>query len=257
MAARERIMELYSELGIDKVIKADTVAGEIVRAVVWINRYYSDPGFHIGVGLGAGACDPPARYLVANAGQEVGQIIEAMWGVKDDIRYKSLLESLHEAVVAYLDRNPNLKNEKNHEDVWTYELAEDFLMEHEEDIKAKKLKAQIRLMQYSINRLRWENEALKQQPVFQQKNDALKQQPFSFNDLCEIYDLLTDRVLKLDEEAEHEADLIVEAADHPESDAFQNAVKAHRTAKAHLKYYGDLLLRISALKRKGQQEAAE
>lgn len=61
--AEKRIEDLFEEL-VPTSGKADTVAGEIIRAIARISyRNYND-GDHIGVGYGNETCNPPARYLM-------------------------------------------------------------------------------------------------------------------------------------------------------------------------------------------------
>ena len=60
--------------------KADTVAGEIIRAVSRIGyRNYND-GDHVGVGYGKETCNPAARYLSKKCGGEVEKTLAEIWG---------------------------------------------------------------------------------------------------------------------------------------------------------------------------------
>ena len=125
-ATETRISALFEEL-VPAKGKADTVAGEIIRAVNRIAyRNYND-GDHVGVGYGNETCNPAARYLgeVAGnhgdpAGNRVQQAVIDMWGVADDDRYDKLVEALEEAVLAYLDEHPELKTTPNTEDMFDY-----------------------------------------------------------------------------------------------------------------------------------------
>ncbi len=100
--------------------KADTVAGEIIRAVNRIAyRSYND-GDHVGVGYGKKTCNPAARYLMANAGEVVEVTTRNLWGVRDDDRYDELLEALEDAVLHHLETHPELKKTPNTEDMLDY-----------------------------------------------------------------------------------------------------------------------------------------
>lgn len=100
--------------------KADTVAGEIVRAVSRIGyRNYND-GDHIGVGYGKQTCNPVARYLIKNGGDEVAVIVHGMWGMEADSLYDKAVEMLEEAAVSYIEQHPELKATPNSEDMWSY-----------------------------------------------------------------------------------------------------------------------------------------
>ncbi len=118
-ALENKLHELFEEL-VPANGKADTVAGEIVRATMRIAYRNWNDGDHVGVGYGNETCNPAARYLGAVAGSDVQQAVIAMWGIYDDTRYDNLLEALEDAVLAYLDDNPELKTTPNTEDMWDY-----------------------------------------------------------------------------------------------------------------------------------------
>lgn len=114
-----KINRLFREL-VPASGKADTVAGEIVRAVCRIGyRYYND-GDRIGVEYGKETCNPAARYLIAKAGEDVARIVAEIWGMWDDDAYKIGLASLEQAALDYIERNPELKRTPNAEDMWDY-----------------------------------------------------------------------------------------------------------------------------------------
>ena len=118
-AAEQRINALFEEL-VPVSGKADTVAGEIIRAVSRIiYRNYND-GDHVGVGYGNETCYSAARYLGEVAGSHVQQAVIDMWGIADDDRYNKAVETLEEKVLAYLDEHPELKTTANSEDMWDY-----------------------------------------------------------------------------------------------------------------------------------------
>ena len=135
-AREEKINALFNEL-VPASGKADTVAGEIIRAVSRISyRNYND-GDHIGIGYGNETCNPAARYLGEVAGDCVKQAIVNMWGVGDDSRYDNAVEALEEAVLEYLEQHPELKTTVNSEDMWDYrdkdEDVDDSEGDYEED----------------------------------------------------------------------------------------------------------------------------
>ncbi len=75
---------------------------------------------------------------------------------------------------------------------------------------------------------------------------ALRQQVLTPDDITDIAQLLSTKVLDLGMEVSNAAERIVEAATDPESVAFQNAVKDHRAAKSDLSYYTALLSRVNS-----------
>lgn len=82
-AAENKINKLFEEL-VPTSGKADTVAGEIIRAVSRVGyRWYND-GDMIGRGYGKETCNPAARYLAAKAGSRVERAISDMWDYRDE-----------------------------------------------------------------------------------------------------------------------------------------------------------------------------
>ena len=120
-AVEKRLHDLFEEL-VPVEGKADTVAGEIVRAANRIAyRNYND-GDHIGVGYGKETCNPAARFLMAYAGAEVRKTISDMWGMESEGLYDVALQVLELQVVSYLDANPELRERPNTEDLWEYRI---------------------------------------------------------------------------------------------------------------------------------------
>lgn len=123
-AAETRINALFEEL-VPAKGKADTVAGEIIRAVSRIiYRNYND-GDHVGVGYGKETCNPAARYLMAIVGGEVRNAVEGMWGISNDDLYIAALAVLEEAVLTCLQQHQELKTEKNRVNMWDYRNAQE------------------------------------------------------------------------------------------------------------------------------------
>lgn len=130
---KERINTLFEEL-VPASGKADTVAGEIIRAISRIRyRNYND-GDHVGVGYGKETCNPAARYLMARAGENVEKLIAVkVWGEEDDNCYNIALSELEDAVLEYLDQHPELKTTANSEDMWDYRDRNKNVDDYEED----------------------------------------------------------------------------------------------------------------------------
>ena len=78
--AETRMCELFEEL-VPAEGKADTVAGEIVRAINWIAYRNGNDGDRIGVGYGKETCNPPARYLQTVGSVTMRKLISDMWGM--------------------------------------------------------------------------------------------------------------------------------------------------------------------------------
>lgn len=132
ITAEQKINALFSEL-VPVSGKADTVAGEIVRAVSRIAyRNYND-GDHIGVGYGKETCNPAARYLLKNGGDEVAVIVHGMWGMEADSLYDKAVEMLEEAAVSYIEQHPELKATPNSEDMWSYRDEREDVDDYDEE----------------------------------------------------------------------------------------------------------------------------
>ena len=116
----KRLDDLFDQL-VPPSGKADTVAGEIVRAAMRIGYRNFNDGDHIGVGYGRETCNPAARYLMEQAGEIVKKIIaDELWGETDSQRYDAALAEMNCAVVEYLDEHPELMSTPNNEDMWDY-----------------------------------------------------------------------------------------------------------------------------------------
>lgn len=96
--------------------KADTVAGEILRAIGRISRRNYNDGEHIGVGDG-GTCESASRYLMIRAGDKAAEIIQTIWGVGFDVYYNAGVSVLEDEVVAFLEQHPELRETPNDEDM--------------------------------------------------------------------------------------------------------------------------------------------
>ena len=127
----KKINILFKEL-VPNVGKSDTVAGEIIRATSRIYyRNYND-GDHIGIGYGKETCNPAARYLIKNTGNEVANIIHDIWGVESNLFYEYGLMLLTEAVLEYIELHPELKYAVNNEDMLSFRDKSDFDFDEDE-----------------------------------------------------------------------------------------------------------------------------
>lgn len=127
-----RIDELFKEL-VPGSGKADSLAGEIIRATSRIGyRRYND-GDKIGVDYGNETCNAPARFLQEKTTATISAIIDKMWGNAKDAEYDELLESLNGAVADHIENNPELRDEPT-EDMWNWvDNDEDYHYNDEDD----------------------------------------------------------------------------------------------------------------------------
>ena len=75
----ERINELFEEL-VPGSGKAESLAGELVRAMARIGyRWYND-GDQVGIGYGRETCNPAARFLIHKGNKEVSDLAASILG---------------------------------------------------------------------------------------------------------------------------------------------------------------------------------
>lgn len=128
----KRIDDLFREL-VPMSGKADSLAGEIIRAISRIGyRRYND-GDKIGVEYGNETCNAPARFLREKTTATISTIIDKMWGNWSDKEYDELLEDLNGAVADHIENNPELRNEPT-EDMWDWtDSDEDYHYDDEDE----------------------------------------------------------------------------------------------------------------------------
>lgn len=129
----KRINKLFEEL-VPVSGKAESLAGELIRAMSRIAyRYYND-GDQVGMGYGKQTCNPAARFLMAKGNKRISSLATAIWGIYDESAYEDLLDILAGAVADYVEQNPTLRNTPT-EDMWSYRTDEDdaWADEDEED----------------------------------------------------------------------------------------------------------------------------
>ena len=129
--------------------KADTVAGEMVRAVCRLQyRFYND-GDMIGVGYGNETCNAAARYLVdvadsgilkfndwsARFAESIIEIIADMWGYDNEEVYERKLNALAARVVDVIHNSyGELEQMPNETDMFSFFNKEDLeYLEYEDD----------------------------------------------------------------------------------------------------------------------------
>ncbi|MBR0043622.1 MAG: hypothetical protein IJP56_02140 [Synergistaceae bacterium] len=106
-----RIDELFDEL-VPSSGAADSLAGELVRAVSRIGyRYYND-GDWLGIDGGRETVNPAGRFLRKYGDKNIADIIKALWTDINERDYERHLSRLVFYVVNYIEANDNFKNLK-------------------------------------------------------------------------------------------------------------------------------------------------
>ena len=116
--------------------KAETVAGEIIRAMMRIMyRDYND-GDVFYSGYGVETCGSAAAYLMYKLPENIGKMIEeiAYDELRDD-RYTAALEELSATILDYLNDHKELVGIKNEEDMYEYDLDDSYIPTYDIDFE--------------------------------------------------------------------------------------------------------------------------
>ena len=130
---REKMDELFEEL-VPSMGKADTEAGEIVRAYSRIAYRYFNDGDKLGIGYGNETCNAAGRYLLRHdhGNSDVVESISSMWGQYSDKRYEAALDKLGWAVLQIIGENPALR-ETETEDMWDHFVKDEDVDDYDDD----------------------------------------------------------------------------------------------------------------------------
>ena len=113
--------------------KAESKAGELVRAVSRIGYRFFNDGDMIGKGYGKETCNPAARFLIENGDKYVRDAVWNLWEAKSEDEYENLIDDLCFAVIEQINDDPELKTTPNNEDMFDYATDEDVDDEDWED----------------------------------------------------------------------------------------------------------------------------
>lgn len=117
-AINDRLSKQFEEL-VPLEGKAESLAGEIVRAVSRIGyRFYND-GDQLGIGYGKETCNPAGRFLAAQTDEAIASMVWALWGVYRSDSYETLLDKLMEMVADFVESHPELREQPT-QDMWDY-----------------------------------------------------------------------------------------------------------------------------------------
>ena len=105
----KRLDTLFDEL-VPAEGKADSLAGEMVRAISKIGYRFFNDGDQIGIGYGRETCNPPARFLKNRGDERISTYVTLIWGLCNKDVYEELLDVLVGAVVDYVETHPELRH---------------------------------------------------------------------------------------------------------------------------------------------------
>lgn len=109
---------LFDEL-VPRIGKANSLAGEIIRAAGRIGYRWSNDGDQIGIGYGKETCNAPARFLLIHGNNNIRALVATLWGLPDYKKYERVLDQLIGAIVDYVNANPVLRTQPT-EDMFDY-----------------------------------------------------------------------------------------------------------------------------------------
>ena len=119
----ERINALFEEL-VPASGKADSLAGELVRAVSRIGYRFFNDGDQLGIGYGKETCNPAGRFLIAKTPREIGDLVAGLWGMYSEAGYEAVLDILTGKVADYVESHPELREQPT-EDMWSFRNADE------------------------------------------------------------------------------------------------------------------------------------
>ena len=114
----ERLNTLFEEL-VPASGKADSLAGELVRAASRIGYRFFNDGDQLGIGYGKETCNPAGRFLIKKAPKEIADLVAGLWGMYSEAGYEAVLDILVGKVADYIEANPELRKQPT-EDMWDF-----------------------------------------------------------------------------------------------------------------------------------------
>ena len=113
-AANKEFEKLFNQF-VPDMGKADTKAGEIIRAMARIGYRWFNDGDMFGVGYGKQTCNPAGRFLCDKL-PEIENTLWKIYGIYNEKEYEQGLLKVQNYVIDYISANPQLKEERNEED---------------------------------------------------------------------------------------------------------------------------------------------
>ena len=107
----DRINKLFKEL-VPETGKADSLAGELVRAMSSIGyRFYND-GDQLGIGYGKETCNPAGRFLGVKGNDKIAKLTADAWAVYSEEAYERFWTSFAERLPTMSSRTQTLETSR-------------------------------------------------------------------------------------------------------------------------------------------------
>lgn len=111
--------ELFNEL-VPASGKADSLAGEIVRAVSRIGYRFFNDGDRVNQGYGKETCNPAARFLSQKAPEAIAIRADRLWASRmSDEEYEKALDELVQTTYDAITAHPELRQQETG-DMWDW-----------------------------------------------------------------------------------------------------------------------------------------
>lgn len=124
-----RLCNLFNEL-VPMSGKADSLAGELVRAAFRIDYRFFNDGDQLGIGYGKKTCNPAGRFIIANTPKEIGDTVAILWGQTNEDFYETNIDAMIGAIADYIEANSQLRDEPT-KDMWSYRNEDEDIDEDE------------------------------------------------------------------------------------------------------------------------------
>lgn len=118
LAKFDALDKLFDEL-VPKSGKAESLAGELVRAASRICYRFFNDGDMVGVGYGKETCNPAARFLLSHGNACIRSLTQDLLNALTEEAYQLILVPFATAVADYIAANPKLRDIPT-DDMWDY-----------------------------------------------------------------------------------------------------------------------------------------
>lgn len=132
MKNEDRLNALFEEL-VPACGKANSLAGELVRATSRIGFRFLNDGDQLGIGYGKETCNPAGRFLIKKAPKEIADLVAGLWGMYSEDGYEAVLDILVGKVADYVETHPELREQPTPDMFEFYDKHEDVDDSWEED----------------------------------------------------------------------------------------------------------------------------
>ena len=123
-ANEEKLNRLFEEL-VPARGKADSLAGEIVRATSRNGYRFFNDGDQIGGGYGKETCNAAARFLMEKTDDTIASLVQGLWEIRDEAAYEQVLDILVGQIVKYVNDHPELRKQETDDMFDYYDKDED------------------------------------------------------------------------------------------------------------------------------------